>query len=75
MIKAPWSDVLVKELNRYQQSGYFHPYTCGNDSRHRELLATVGGWICLDCDYRQDWAHEISREVLDAIDEMMQQND
>jgi hypothetical protein len=25
--------------------------------RERELVATLGGWICPTCDYTQDWAH------------------
>jgi hypothetical protein len=25
--------------------------------RERELVATLSGWICPTCGYRQDWAH------------------
>lgn len=56
-IIAPWTQEQVDGLNRYQASGVFHEFTCGTDSRHRALVATVDGWVCLDCPYRQDWAH------------------
>jgi hypothetical protein len=69
----PWSDEQVAALNRYQDSGRFHPFTCGSGNRSDEahksarerlgltddgqLIATRVGWICAACDYRQDWAH------------------
>lgn len=58
LINAPWPRDVVDALNAHQKNPYIHPYTCGNDSRHRELVATVDGWRCPDCDYRQGWAHE-----------------
>lgn len=58
ILKAPWTEEQVANLNTYQESGIFHPYTCGKDSRHRDLVATTDGWVCLDCDYKQDWCHE-----------------
>ncbi len=62
-IEAPWTPEQVAALNEFQQAGKFHPFTCGNDSRHRELFATCEGWICLDCDYTQDWAHAFMARV------------
>jgi hypothetical protein len=56
-ISAPWTDEQVTNLNAYQQGDVWHPFTCGNDSRHRDLVATRDGWICPDCDYTQNWAH------------------
>jgi len=53
----------VFRLNNYQHSGCFHPFTCGSDDRinHPDgeglLVATIYGWICPYCDYRQNWAH------------------
>jgi hypothetical protein len=61
-LRAPWTDDQVAALNAYQHTGYFHPFTCGNDSTHRVLVATPTGWICEDCDYRQDWAHAFMAE-------------
>ena len=58
-VKAPWTEDQVKNLNAWQQFPYWHPYTCGNDSRHEDLVATKDGWICKNCDYRQDWAMAI----------------
>ena len=58
MKKAPFTQQEVDSLNNWQKLGYVHPFTCGNDSSHRPLLATTDGWICQDCDYTQDWAHE-----------------
>jgi hypothetical protein len=56
-LTTPFTPEQVAALNRFQTNGNFHPFTCGNDSRHRVLVATESGWMCLDCDYRQEWAH------------------
>jgi hypothetical protein len=56
-LKTPWTEQQVAALNEYQRSGRFHPFTCGHDSTHDALVATPEGWVCPDCDYRQDWAH------------------
>lgn len=54
----------VDSLNAYQQSGAFHPFTCGGDrtdedhlDKEGRLVATEYGWHCPYCDYKQDWAH------------------
>lgn len=52
-----FSEDEVESLNAYQDAGVMHPFTCGNCSGHRDLIATREGWHCPDCDYRQDWAH------------------
>lgn len=65
MIKAPWTDEQVATLNYYQESGVFHPYTCGGEKCRADLVATVNGWTCPQCDYTQDWAYPISREMID----------
>lgn len=57
--RAPWTFEQVEALNRFQKCGRFHPFTCGNNSGHQDLLATESGWVCTDCDYTQDWAHSI----------------
>lgn len=50
-------------LNGYQEAGFMHPFTCGSGKRTEHpdgegrLVATVHGWVCPYCDYRQDWAH------------------
>jgi len=46
-------------LNAQQHRADLHPYTCGNDSSHRPLIATPGGWRCADCDYRQPFGGEV----------------
>jgi hypothetical protein len=63
-IKAPWTYEQVEALQLYQDSGIFHPFTCGNRDDHPVvhgdkgiLIPTVRGWICQFCDYTQDWAH------------------
>lgn len=62
---APFSDAEVASLNDFQESGTFHPFTCGNrdDGLHRDdgdgtLIARTDGWYCPDCDYTQTWAHK-----------------
>lgn len=61
MKKTPWSQEKVDELNRIQDEGKFHPYTCpGNKpgcEKQRNLIATTDGWVCQCGEYKQDWAH------------------
>lgn len=57
MICAPFTPDQVKSLNEFQQNGYWHLFTCGNDSLHKDLRATEQGWVCDDCNYTQNWAH------------------
>ncbi|MER6350603.1 hypothetical protein ABT186_01805 [Streptomyces sp. NPDC001634] len=60
-IYAPWTPEQVSALNRFQQRGGMHPFTCGKDhhSVRVVLMAHRDGWHCSDpeCGYRQDWAH------------------
>lgn len=60
-IKAPFTDKQVAGLNYYQKSGGFHEFTCGGKNHPSEtdntLIATNEGWICPNCDYKQNWAH------------------
>jgi hypothetical protein len=63
MKHAPWTEEEVIALNRYQDSGETHPFTCGNEhppAGHSVLVATEDGWICPVpfCYYTQDWCHE-----------------
>ena len=66
VLLKPWTQEQVAALNRYQQGRWMHPFTCGSgnrtDAAHLDgegiLVATLDGWICPYCDYRQDWAHE-----------------
>jgi hypothetical protein len=71
-VTVPWDQHVVDQLNDYQRTGNFHPYTCPNrgDGNHTyrterggdlgALLATPSGWICGECTYTQHWAHEWS---------------
>jgi hypothetical protein len=79
-MKAPWTPQQVAALNRYQASGFAHPFTCGNRSRDTHptiangdfgvLVATEYGWKCPDCDYTQDWAHDgMLNEPIDPLAE------
>lgn len=50
----------IDHLNAIQRSGQFHPFTCGGkrtDAAHLDgegvLVATLDGWMCPYCDYRQ----------------------
>lgn len=60
-VEAPFDDQQVENLNRYQQFGLFHGFTCGRDHDDpRHLVATPAGWVCPKegCEYTQTWAHE-----------------
>jgi len=46
----------VKSLTERQKANSLHPYTC--DDGH-DLIPTTEGWICKECDYKQDWAHGV----------------
>lgn len=64
-----WSVEQVDRLNKSQLAGNFHPYTCGNSHcparpthGSATLVATVRGWMCVYCDYTQNWAHGVAPE-------------
>ncbi len=63
LAKTKFTPDEVKSLNAFQRSWVRHPFTCvnGRDARHFDgegvLLATERGWVCLYCDYTQDWAY------------------
>jgi hypothetical protein len=61
VLRAPWTPEQVEALNRFQQRGDVHAFTCLNDHGDlgRTLLATEQGWICPHCDYTQNWAHSL----------------
>lgn len=71
-IEKPWTPGQVEALNAYQQSGRFHPFTCGNkkykDGIHLDgegiLVATSEGWVCPFCEYKQGWAWEFMLDQL-----------
>lgn len=56
-VESPFSPAQVESLTAYQESGAFHPFTCGGCSNRDGLIATAGGWMCPTCDYTQHWAH------------------
>lgn len=63
---APWTPEQVEALNRFQQSGRFHPFTCPTaHPEGRDLVAAEDGWHCPRCPYTQDWAHafQAAREL------------
>lgn len=57
----------MNRIRFWQKVAFFHPLTCGNDSRHRELEPReVDGKIelfCLDCDYVQKSFPMVSDEL------------
>lgn len=72
-IKAPFTDEQVKNLNDYQTTGRFHPFTCcspeeiiectrANGTSEGLLVATNDGWICPCGKYTQNWAHKFMTE-------------
>ena len=81
---VPWTNAQVQALWVWQLAGRTHPYTCPNrgDGNHTELVngdhgvlaPTVLGWMCRDCDYKQNWAHSFNVEDLPPLYEQEQQN-
>lgn len=74
-IEAPFTPEQVANLNAFQQSGRFHPFTCDLSSAGRSsrsecpdgegvLIATENGWSCPCGQYVQNWAHEFMAEPL-----------
>lgn len=50
-------NVVIDRIKRWQKGLFFHPYTCGNDSRHKPLKAEMRDRVilaCSNCDYIQD---------------------
>lgn len=58
MAEAPFTPEQVESLNGFQKCGCVHPFTCGGDKCRSDLVATEEGWVCPNCDYTQNWAHE-----------------
>lgn len=68
-VDAPFTDEQVENLNRIQNFGMFHGFTCGNDHDDpRRLVATRAGWVCINegCNYTQTWAHQFMAEFTQA---------
>jgi hypothetical protein len=77
MVKTPWTEEQVDNLNRWQRCGRVHPFTCAGDradAAHKayadehgedwgQLIATPTGWVCPVCSYTQDWAHDFMLEL------------
>jgi len=53
--RTPWTKAQIECLRVRQTNSAYHPYTCGNNSSHDNLIPTRNGWICPNCDYKQDW--------------------
>ena len=68
------NEQIIDKVNQWQNAGFVHPLTCGNDSQHQDLVPKeVDGKVvlsCLDCDYVQDW---IPEEVLSNYVERMKE--
>jgi hypothetical protein len=70
-LRAPWTSKQVDALNRFQRLGHVHEFTCPDphDGADRTLYATLDGWRCPHCDYRQDWAHPamLTQEPIESL--------
>ena len=56
MLQPPFNQETIDLFNRYQNSGIFHPYTCGNCS-NVSLKINTEHLYCEVCDYTQDRIH------------------
>jgi hypothetical protein len=58
---APFTADQIAVLERWQDCGVVHPYTCGGDhDTEHKLIPLTCGWVCPDpsCVYSQTWAHD-----------------
>lgn len=64
-ITAPWSDELVKQLNKYQTNGCGHPYTCGScrDKYHTRFIVNNGKLIPEPLDFKP-WEGDNWKQVV-----------
>lgn len=57
----------IAAINWYQKHSYFHPLTCGNNSKHNllqpKLINNQIYLICTDCDYVQQSIPEVIFDV------------
>ena len=54
----------VKNINDFQNSGMFHPFTCDNDQCREVLVATKNGLECPKCGYKQTFVHGFMTEPI-----------
>lgn len=74
---ASWTAEEVDNLNRFQNSSKWHPFTCGLWEMTRktskedcpgQLVATISGWICPICKrYTQNWAHKFMVDFTEEV--------
>jgi hypothetical protein len=68
-VQTPFTEEQVENLNKFQMSGVFHPFTCCSagpaDKCERRLgtsegilVASTDGWVCPCGEYKQNWAHD-----------------
>jgi hypothetical protein len=57
-IEAPWTWDQAMALNRWQNAGFVHEFTCGTEGCRYKLIAVTAGLVCPKCDYTQNWAHD-----------------
>ena len=62
LIHAPFTTEEAQNINRFNNSGAMHPFTCAREhlTQGLSLVAVAGqGWVCPSarCDYTQDWAY------------------
>ncbi len=50
-----WTKEQVENLKKRQATMMMHPYTC---ECGENLIPTEEGWICDECSYTQNWAHD-----------------
>ena len=63
MLIAPWPPEIVQALEKYQSNLMYHPYTCGKNSNHI-LKPTEIGLVCEECNYTQNWCHQLPESIL-----------
>lgn len=56
-MKTLMTKLMIDSFNAYQESGLYHPYTCGNPDCRAVLIATEKGIVCPNCGYKQTFVN------------------
>jgi len=80
IVQAPFTAEQVVTINKFQESGVAHPFTCGKRDQATHLWehgdfgilrATEDGLVCDYCEYTQSWVYDfmMDPDTLDVLNQ------